>query len=92
MELLSEQDDDPKLSAVQRLEEKIGSVDYDVWICPACLNNDTERYVKAFSGFTDCPKCGARTFKKDSPHEITPATTVEQRQGADRRPLRVVQS
>ncbi len=57
LELLSEQDDDPKLSSVQRLEEKIGSVDYDVWICPACLNKDTERYIKNFSGFKDCPEC-----------------------------------
>jgi uncharacterized protein len=75
LELLSEQDDDPKLTSVQRLEEKIGSVDYDVWICPACLNQDTERYIKNFSGFKDCPACGGRTFKEDAPVEITPATT-----------------
>lgn len=76
LELLSEQDDDPKLSSVQRLEEKIGSVDYDVWICPACLNNDTDRYVKRFSGFQDCPACKARTFKLDAQEVLVPATTV----------------
>jgi uncharacterized protein len=76
LELLSEQDDDPKLTAVQLLEEKIGSVDYDVWICPACLNQDTERYVKNFSGFKDCEACHARTFKEDPPVELTPATTM----------------
>lgn len=75
LELLSEQEDDPKLTAVQRLEEKIGSVDYDVWICPACLNQDTERYLKNFSGFKDCPACDARTFKEDAPVEVTAATT-----------------
>ncbi len=75
LELLSEQDDDPKLTSVQRLEEKIGSVDYDVWICPACLNSDTERYVKAFSGFTDCPACKARTYKED-PQEVMRAATT----------------
>ncbi len=76
LELLSEQDDDPKLTSVQLLEETIGSVDYDVWICPACLNQDTERYVKNFSGFKDCPTCDARTFKEDAPVEIQPATTM----------------
>jgi uncharacterized protein len=76
LELLSEQDDDPKLSTVERLEEKIGSVDYDVWFCPACLNTDTERYINTFSSFRDCPKCKARTYKEDRQKVIVPATTV----------------
>ena len=76
LELLSEQDEDPKLSAVQQLEEKIGSVDYDVWICPACLNNDTQRYINSFSKFRDCPSCGARTYKEDPQRTIIPATTL----------------
>jgi uncharacterized protein len=75
LELLSEQDDDPKLSAVQQLEEKIGSVDYDVWICPACLNNDMEHYIKRFSGFEECPKCNGRTFKEDPQKTVRAATT-----------------
>jgi uncharacterized protein len=78
LELLSEQEDDPKLTSVQRLEEKIGSVDYDVWICPACLNQDTERYIKNFSGFKDCPECEARTFKEDAPVEVMAATTLSE--------------
>jgi uncharacterized protein len=76
LELLSELDDDPKLTSVQRLEEKIGSVDYDVWICPACLNNDTERYINTFSSFRDCPACKARTFKEGRQETITPASTT----------------
>ena len=66
----------PKLSSVQQLEEKIGSVDYDVWICPACLNNDTERYINTFSSFRDCPKCKARTYKEDPQKTLIPATTI----------------
>ena len=76
LELLSEQDEDPKLSSVQQLEEKIGSVNYDVWICPACLNNDTERYINTFSSFRDCPKCNARTYKEDPQKTLIPATTI----------------
>jgi uncharacterized protein len=75
LELLSEQDDDPKLSSVQQLEEKIGSVDYDVWICPACLNQDTEEYIKHFSGFQECAKCHGRTFKEGGQETIRAATT-----------------
>jgi uncharacterized protein len=74
LQLLGEQEDDPKLDAVQRLEEQIGSVDYDVWFCPACLNNDTERYASLFSGFSDCPSCRARTFKTDPQVVLTAAT------------------
>ncbi len=76
LELLSEQDEDPKLSSVQLLEEKIGSVNYDVWICPACLNNDTQRYINSFSKFRDCPSCEARTYKEDPQRTIIPATTL----------------
>lgn len=76
LELLSEQDEDPKLTSVQQLEETIGSVDYDVWICPACLNNDTERYIKPFSKFRDCRACKARTFKEESQVVVTEATTL----------------
>jgi uncharacterized protein len=76
LELLSELDEIPKLSSVQQLEEKLGSVDYDVWVCPACLNNDTERYINAFSSFRECPKCKARTYKEDPQKVIVPATTI----------------
>ncbi len=75
LELLSEQHEDPKLSEVQLLEEELGSVDYDVWFCPACLHNDTERYVKPFSGFKDCPACEARAYKEDPRKTIRAATT-----------------
>jgi uncharacterized protein len=75
LELLSEQEDDPKLLPVQQLEEKIGSVDYDVWICPACLNQNTEEYINRFSHFTECPKCHGRTYKEDPPQVVRAATT-----------------
>jgi uncharacterized protein len=76
--LLSELDDDPKLTSVQQLEEQIGSVDYDVWVCPACLNQDTERYIKTFSRFRECPKCRARTYEEDPQRTVRSATTISQ--------------
>lgn len=73
--LLNEKLDDARLSEVQRLEETMGSVDYDVWYCPACLHNDTERYVSYFSGFHDCPSCQARLFKEGPQRTIQSPTT-----------------
>ena len=74
LELLDEQADDKHLSEIQQLEEKIGSVDYDVWYCPACLHTDTERYVAFFSGFSDCPSCPARAFKQGPKRTVTSPT------------------
>lgn len=76
LELLCETSDDEKLSEVQRLEEKIGSVDYDVWFCHACLIADTERYINWFSSFQDCPSCRHRTFKEEAQRVVRPASTV----------------
>jgi len=76
LELLDEKADDEKLSPVQRLEEKLGAVDYDVWYCPACLNTDTEQYVGYFSGFQECPSCHARTFKEGPQRIVVAATTI----------------
>ena len=51
----------------QIVEEQIGSVDYDVWLCPR-----GHRRLDAYDGefadqFTPCPKCGAwaRVLKSD---------------------------
>ncbi len=71
--LVKEVADDEKLNPIQKLEEEIGSIDYDVWVCPACLKVDTERYVKWFSGFAPCPKCSARTYK-ETQTTLRPAT------------------
>jgi uncharacterized protein len=64
LQLLGEAEDDKHLTQVQRLEERLGSVDYDVWYCPACLKTDTERYVALFSSYKECPKCKAHTFRE----------------------------
>jgi uncharacterized protein len=74
LQLLGNQEEHAKLTEVQNLEEKIGSVDYDVWYCPACLNADTERYLRPFSGFSECPKCGARAYKEDPQKTVRAAT------------------
>ena len=71
---LSEAADDAELTPGQRTEEKVGSIDYDVWACPLC----DERLVipyRRWSSYEACPKCGNRTVKKTS-RTITAATTM----------------
>ena len=61
MTRLDEAADDAALSPAQQVEERIGSVDYDVWACASC----PERLVIAYSRWSryrGCPKCNARTL------------------------------
>lgn len=75
LQLLSETDDDARLSVEERLEEELGSVDYDLWICPRCLKFEKKNYVAWFSGFTNCPRCSRRTLK-ETETVLVAATTV----------------
>lgn len=64
MRLLSEQEDDSEIGEGGRFEEQIGSVNYDVWRCPAA--GCSERLViprnNWMSGFSDCPDCHRRAL------------------------------
>lgn len=72
MARLDEAADDAALSPGQRTEERIGSVDYDVWACPACPERLVVPY-RRWSGHEACPRCGHRTVEKDS-HTLQAAT------------------
>lgn len=74
MVLLPESEDDALLQQGQVAEERIGSVDYDVWRCPACSHHFTLRYAKWVSKYEKCPQCANRT-KSSTEHVITAATT-----------------
>lgn len=77
LSLLKETEDNDKLTEVQKLEEQLGSVDYDVWFCPACLHSDTVQYVTAFSSFIKCQKCQNHTMKetRKTVHHATRSST-----------------
>jgi uncharacterized protein len=66
MRRLSEQADNAHLDAPAVLEEKLGSVDYDVWACATCDATKIVTRRKLFSGFRECPKCKRRTLKTTS--------------------------
>lgn len=61
MQQLSEDADDADLSSSERTEERIGSVDYQIWFCPVC-GQKKRRRMSSFSGYTKCPSCSAQTL------------------------------
>jgi uncharacterized protein len=72
---LGEDQEDRLLEPPQQLEEKLVSVDYDVWSCPACLHHFSLRYPKRFSRYAKCPQCGYRT-KSSVEKTLKAATTT----------------
>lgn len=63
MNKLDEERDNDFLTPSQDLEERIGSVDYDVWLCPQCGETDILPYNIASSTYTECDNCHARTMR-----------------------------
>jgi uncharacterized protein len=74
MTCLAETEDDELLEGGQQAEERIGSVDYDVWKCPTCSHHFTLRYPKWVSSFDKCPQCRNRT--KSSTETVIDAATT----------------
>ncbi|HMZ36003.1 MAG TPA: TPM domain-containing protein [Leptospiraceae bacterium] len=56
MRRLGESEEDPKLEPGQLLEETLGSVDYDVWMCPQDSEIKIEKYVLS-SPYSECEAC-----------------------------------
>lgn len=57
MKKVDEVHDNEYLNPAQDLEEKLGSVDYDVWLCPQCHERDIEQYVTPSTAYRECPAC-----------------------------------
>lgn len=61
MILLAEGEDDTRLERGERLEEHLGSVDYDIWTCPVCPGVEKVRWGALFTRYAKCPRCRAVT-------------------------------
>jgi uncharacterized protein len=72
---LDETADDAKLDAGQRLEERLESVDYDVWICPTCNYVLTIPHRAWFTRYSECRSCRRRTLETTT-RTLVPATTM----------------
>ena len=48
------------------LEQRLGSVDYDVWRCQKCERSAIVARAQVFARYTECPKCHRRTLSRRS--------------------------
>ena len=86
---LAEAEDDALLAEGQQAEERVASVDYDVWKCGACSHHFTLRYPKWFSGYAECPQCHNRT--KSSTETVIEPRPPPAAERERRRAVRVLQ-
>ena len=61
MELIDEEHDNDYLTPAQDTEERINSIDYDVWHCPKCHQTEVP-YINRTTNYTQCERCGARAM------------------------------
>lgn len=83
MQLIDEEHDNDYLSPSQDLEEKLNSVDYDVWRCPNCHQTDIFPYVNRHSPYTECPRCHARAMSVVDRRILREPTTSTEGEGVD---------
>lgn len=83
MHKMSEQEEDAYLTAGQISEERLRSIDYDVWVGAEGDNEDRIilAYSKWFSSYSKCPKCKYKTWQKDYDRIIVSPTTYSSGRG-----------
>lgn len=78
MNRLDEETDNLYLTPAQDTEERINSVDYDVWLCPNCNATEVLPYINKSKSYTDCERCGARACTLESDRiVVNPTATTE---------------
>lgn len=75
MKRLSEKEDNVRLSPSEDLEERLGSIDYDVWECPKCGAVDKYAFPQRQMKYTRCPACGTVAMHIVGDFTKVPATT-----------------
>ncbi|MBD5185058.1 MAG: TPM domain-containing protein [Bacteroidales bacterium] len=76
MKKIDEANDNAYLTPAQDAEEKLNSVDYDVWVCPNCRETDILPYVNRMRAFEVCDRCGARASTLVANRVVTNPTPV----------------
>jgi uncharacterized protein len=82
MHRLDERADDAKLEPGQVVEEKIGSVDYDVWACE-CGETTVIPYNRLFTRYRECRECHRRAASSTRT-VLMPPTTISSGTAEDR--------
>lgn len=78
MKKLDEEADNAYLTPAQDMEEKVNSVDYDVWLCPECGETDIYAFDQQGSTMHECAKCHARTSRLTRDRVMARPTTQSQ--------------
>lgn len=80
MKRLDEDEDNKYLTPAQDTEERLNSVDYDVWLCPRCGETDILPFVKATT-YTTCSLCGAKACSLTNDRIIMQASVARDGRG-----------
>ncbi|MDE6066848.1 MAG: TPM domain-containing protein [Duncaniella sp.] len=83
MQLIDEVHDNDYLSPTQDLEERLNSVDYDVWHCPNCAQTDIYPFINRSTRFIECPRCHARAMSLSDHRILRQPTTQYEGEGVD---------
>ena len=62
MRRVQELEDDAYLQQGEKIEEKLKSVDYDVWLCDSCDHRRIEAYRNWFTTYGACRTCNFKTL------------------------------
>jgi uncharacterized protein len=65
MHLLEEQQDDAHLTPAERTEERIGSIDHQIWMCQQC-GEMRKRARSRFSSYSRCSSCQTKAVQSTS--------------------------
>lgn len=81
MQKLDEERDNDYLTPAQDIEEKINSVDYDVWLCPHCGETDIYPFRQPNSGYSECERCHAIAARPSCDRVVVKPTTRSEGHG-----------
>jgi uncharacterized protein len=78
---LDEQAEREHQEAGFQLEEKLGTMDYDLWKCTSCGAFEALAFIGDKTEYTNCPKCKFMTFHTGTSRTIKSATYTSSGQG-----------
>lgn len=81
MNKLSEDKDNELLNRSQDFEERLGTVDYDVWLCPECGTVERFPFRENQSTYMECPACHTVALRLVSDRIIKYPTTRQSGMG-----------
>lgn len=81
MHKLNEQEDNALLAPSQDFEERLNTVDYDVWVCPECGTVERYPFRTKQMKYIECPSCHTVAMCEVRDHTLVPATVRSQGTG-----------